>query len=115
MIASNNSSFARVGDGILDIGSVVKWHEVTFCSEPNNKYDSKAVGVYEGKEKVGYLYKGVLQDIMNGWLKRGDPVWGTMSSVDLEDNSMKIDMAFYWDMKKILNSDDCIKAKLGRD
>ena len=55
---------------------------IQFVKEPENKYDSNAVcAVYKGK-RVGYLYRGKLQSMVNDWLDRGDYYEATVSKAD---------------------------------
>lgn len=49
---------------------------LTLKQEPENPYDDKAVAIYRGKDQLGYLHRGRLQDMANDWLDRGDPVYG---------------------------------------
>lgn len=70
--------------------------ELNFVQEPENEYDAKAVAIYTiVGEKVGYLYKGKLQDMANDYLRMGFPVWGAISSIDTDENKYQICVAFY--------------------
>ena len=73
---------------------------VTFRQEPENKYDSQAVAVVIGRKRIGYLYRGRLQDMANDWIDRGDSVSGRISSIspysyDVKKDGIKIDLYFY--------------------
>lgn len=69
--------------------------KVTLRQEPENAYDSKAVAVYAAGMKLGYLYRGKMQDIANDFLKRGDPIWAHVSSVNDDDRKIRMFIAFY--------------------
>ena len=43
---------------------------VSFKQEPENKYDNNAVAVIYKEKKIGYLYKGKLQDMVNDYINR---------------------------------------------
>ena len=48
--------------------------ELKLVQEPDNQYDNRAVAILNLKdEKVGYLYKGWLQDMVNDFIKKDDP------------------------------------------
>lgn len=73
---------------------------VTLRQEPENKYDGQAVAVVIGRKRIGYLYRGRLQDMANDWLDRGDSISGRISSVspysyDVKKDGIKIDLYFY--------------------
>lgn len=73
---------------------------VTFRQEPENTYDHRAVAVVIGRKRIGYLFRGKLQDMANDWLERGDSVSGRVVRVDpdvydAKNNAVKIDLYFY--------------------
>ena len=85
---------------IFDRPDVVEGATVTLRQEPTNKYDNSAVAVVIGRKRIGYLYRGRLQDMANDWLYRGDSVHGRISSVapycyDAKKDGIKIDLYFY--------------------
>jgi hypothetical protein len=49
----------------LDIGNVI-----ALQAEPENTYDSYAVAFYKGNDKIGYIRKGTLQDMIHDFMKR---------------------------------------------
>lgn len=70
--------------------------ELQFKQEPENEYDKKAVAIYTmSGEKIGYLYKGKIQDMVNDYLRLGLPVWGAVSLIDTDDNRYEIAITFY--------------------
>ena len=76
-------------------------------SEPENEFDSRAVAVYaftpsknEGKTKVGYMYRGRLQNMANDWIANDKHTFCQFSYIDLsipdaKKNGVKIDISFY--------------------
>lgn len=85
-----------VGDSIpngINIGD-----RVVFVQEKDNEYDENAVLllVVPQKRKLGYLYGGKLQQMVNDYLNRGDKVTARISQIN--NNSVDlvcIDMVFY--------------------
>lgn len=80
--------------------ALVEGASVTFRQEPENTYDHNAVAVVIGRKRIGYLYRGKLQDMANDWLERGDTVCGRVVRVDpniydAKNNAVKINMYFY--------------------
>lgn len=68
---------------------------VTLEAEPSNAYDPKAVIVKWGYQKIGYLYKGKLQDMANDFIADGLPIWCATSSLDPDERIIYISIAFY--------------------
>ncbi len=73
---------------------------VSLRQEPENTYDHRAVAVVIGRKRIGYLFKGKLQDMANDWLDRGDAVSGRVVRVDPEAydakmNAVRINLYFY--------------------
>lgn len=78
----------RYADHALQPGDALK-----FIPEPNNQYDAGAVAIYHGADKVGYMYRGRLQDMCRDFTERGDKVAGIVVSDDFGKMIYKI--AFY--------------------
>lgn len=80
----------KVGDRIICI------------QEPTNEADSKAVMLMfvPQRKKLGYLYRGKIQDMVNDYLNRGDKVVARLSYLTFKPEfCVKIDIAFYKKMK----------------
>ena len=69
--------------------------EIVFAREPENEYDSNAVAVYLDGDKIGYVYKGCTQDMVNDWLKRDEPVLGHLSRILPDENKVTYMIGFY--------------------
>lgn len=75
--------------------------------EPENEFDSKAIVVktHRGK-KLGYLYRGRLQDMVLDFFEReNDCVIAKVSYTDIENNKVQIALSFY----RELTSSDIVK------
>lgn len=72
-------------------------NRITFIQEKSNKYDNKAVLLLlvPQQRKLGYLYRGKLQDMVNDYIGRGDKVTARISNIVQPGNRVMIDMAFY--------------------
>lgn len=75
-------------------------------AEPDNQYDPHAVKILSGLDKIGYLFRGKLQDMANDFLKKGLPVEVSVDSI--ADDSFTCGLGFYKDM----NTFDSISATL---
>ena len=74
---------------LLEVGKYITLHQ-----EPSNAYDKKAIAVYRKDTKVGYLYRGKLQDMANDYLDCGEnEVLGYIDSLD--GDSFTIALGFY--------------------
>lgn len=77
--------------------SLLRIHdEITFAKEPTNAYDSNAVAVFDKARniKVGYLYKGSLQDMVNDFISGGHPIRSRITDITPE-GKIQIEVAFY--------------------
>lgn len=78
----------KYADIPLEAGDKLK-----FVPQPDNQFDAEAVAIYKGTDKVGYMYRGWLQDMTHDFLKRGDAVAGVAVSDDFSKAVYKI--AYY--------------------
>lgn len=61
--------------------------------EPNNEYDSKAVAVYFGNIKIGYLKKNRLQDMYHDYAAKGGAISCYVAAV--EEQEIYVRLEFY--------------------
>lgn len=69
--------------------------EIKFVQEPENEYDDKAVAIYLGDKKLGYVYKGQIQDMINDFITRGDAVVGYINKYSKNENTATYKVGFY--------------------
>lgn len=82
--------------------------------EPDNEYDSKAVKVTtDGVTKLGYLFKGKLQDMANDWLKKDLPIEAQIDSVSKK--FVTIGIAFYKDINSFRSIDATLTKTSKKD
>lgn len=74
---------------------------ITFKQEPDNEYDKNAVAVYLNDTKVGYLYRGRTQDMVNDWINRDLPFWGYVNKIDTANNKATIKIGFYRSLNEL--------------
>lgn len=73
-------------------------NRVVLIQEPTNEADDKAVMLMfvPQKRKLGYLYRGKIQDMVNNYINRGDKVVARLSYLTFKPAKIvKIDIAFY--------------------
>lgn len=63
--------------------------------EPENPYDSKAVAVYDGNQRIGYIYRGAGQDMTNDFLRRGNTVLTYVQEKNMDFGEIYMKMAYY--------------------
>lgn len=86
-----------VWDGIIPPNTTSN-NKIVFIQEKNNKADNRAVLILlvPQKKKLGYIYRGKLQDMINDYLDRGDKVNARISKIEPPPyTSVKIDLAFF--------------------
>lgn len=69
--------------------------DVEFKKEPDNEYDSNAVAVYWKMQKIGYIYRGKMQDMINDYIYTRCPILSHISSVNDDEKTIKLFVAFY--------------------
>ena len=74
---------------------------ITFKQEPDNEHDKNAVAVYLNDIKVGYLYRGKTQDMVNDWISRDMPFWGYVNKIDAINNKATIKVGFYRSLNEL--------------
>lgn len=75
--------------------------KIIFKQEPNNEYDDRAVALYLDENKIGYLYRGRTQDMVNDWIKKNDYFWGYINKIDVENTTATFKIGFYKDINKL--------------
>ncbi len=69
-------------------------YPISLVAEPENAYDNKAVALYQNGEKLGYLYKGVLQDMANDFIKVGLNIDAELVSHNRSENKIIVKLMF---------------------
>ena len=77
----------------LDTSLINKWVEL--IQEPTNQYDKNAIIVSYDDTKLGYVFKGTLQDMANRWLSSSDDKELLSRVEDIENGSIYVYLAFY--------------------
>ena len=72
----------------LDIGNKIK-----IQAEPENTYDSYAIAFYKENDKIGYIKKGTLQDMIHDFIKRNAPILAYINIID--NDGIKLLLGFY--------------------
>lgn len=75
--------------------------KITFKQEPDNEYDNHAVAIYLNESKIGYLYRGRTQDMVNDWIRKDDYFWGYINKIDIENNTATFKIGFYKDINNL--------------
>lgn len=68
--------------------------KVELIHEPENVYDNKAVMLKVNNIKIGYLYKGRLQDMFHD-LQNELLIYSCISNIEIENNKVQIFLGFY--------------------
>jgi len=84
-----------IRDNKPDYSNLKPYMPINFIPEPSNPYDPNAVIVNAGDINIGYLYKGKMQDMVNDFLKRGNPIQAFISKVDQSSDIVQFSIGFY--------------------
>ena len=68
---------------------------ISFKQEPENEYDGNAVAIYLNDDKIGYIYRGAIQNICNSYIAKGYPVLGHINKYDTETKKATYKIGFY--------------------
>lgn len=68
---------------------------VQLLHDPDNKYDNNAVMLIANGIRIGYLYKGKIQNMVNDFLRYGWPIISHIESIDRENRVIEIFLGFY--------------------
>lgn len=69
--------------------------QICFKQEPDNPYDENAVAVIMGENKIGYVYRGHIQDMINDWCKKDFEVGAHLNRIDVNKNKVTFRIGFY--------------------
>lgn len=78
-----------------EISQCTIYDETELVQEPNNQYDSNAVMIVFRGVKVGYLYRGFIQDIVNDFLNKDLPVFSYIHSIGYDSRAAFINLYLY--------------------
>lgn len=92
-LAYQYEDVAVAGSGHYDVSSVKPGSVVKFILEPENQYDAKAISLYVGNEKIGYLPRNKLQDMAHDFMSRGGDVAARVTAV--EGQTVKVVLGYY--------------------
>lgn len=73
---------------------------LTFKQEPENPHDEKAVAVYLNDIKIGYIYRGLIQDMFNDYTNRGWIVMGYLNKYSVAEEKATYKIGFYKPLEK---------------
>lgn len=68
---------------------------ISFVKEPNNPTDPHAVAIYLNNKKIGYVNRGQVQNMINGWIHNNDYFTGFMSAYYPAENRATYKIGFY--------------------
>lgn len=72
-------------------------NKLYFAQEPTNIHDNKAVAIIliPQRKKLGYLYRGKLQDMANDYIRRGDKIKARITYVNHSTKEVKMSLSFF--------------------
>lgn len=98
--------YSNVKIAMPSLNSVSLGDFLSFEQEPTNTYDDKAVKIMCGLDKIGYVYRGKMQEMINDFLKKELPIEARIDSIS--EDYLSYSIAFYKD----INSFDSVNAVL---
>lgn len=72
-------------------------NKLYFVQEPANIHDNKAIAIIliPQRKKLGYLYRGKLQDMANDYIRRGDQIKARITYINHSTKQVKISLSFF--------------------
>lgn len=92
-----------LADGAIDTISGNGGKSITFKQEPENMYDNNAVGIYLDDKKIGYIYRGKIQDMYNNYINHGWLILGYINKYSVCDNKVTYKIGFYKPLEHFKN------------
>lgn len=83
---------------------------VRFVPEPNNPFDKRAIYAIAKNTKLGYLYKGKIQDMVHDFCSQECPVIARIETVSHTEKEIYLCMGFY--RSPLISNDDGKSFKL---
>ena len=83
-----------IGDMFNDFMSNID-KPLTLRQEPENEYDNKAIALYLGDVKCGYMYKGNLKDIVNSYFANGYTMKAAVATYNEAEKKATFDLCVY--------------------
>ena len=77
----------------LVIGNAGK--TLDFVQEPENPYDEKAIAIYLNSNKIGYVHRGGIQDMIHDCIMRNWRFWGYLNKYSIEEKTATYKIASY--------------------
>lgn len=68
---------------------------IVFKLEPDNQYDDNAIQLWSNNQMLGYVFRGKLQDMLHDFIKRCDPIYAMVFSVNPQNQKITYSVAFY--------------------
>jgi hypothetical protein len=78
-----------------DFSQINLGDDIKFIQEPSNPHDNKAVAVISKGIKLGYIYRGTMQDMINDYINRGDPIFSCVKTIDDGNKLIYLFIGFY--------------------
>ena len=63
--------------------------------EKSNKFDLNAVAVYDGRQRIGYLFRGIGQDMSNDFINHGNIIVAYLSEINAKEKRLTMNIAYY--------------------
>lgn len=91
--------------------------EALLISEPTNEYDENAIYVSWNDNKLGYIPRNRLQDMVHDFRKKDKPIYSVISNLTIDEESETVDnvflyIGFYTNISEDFKNCDTISSKL---
>ena len=92
----NNVQIAVLKGQEPDFATISIGEKVNLVQEPDNPYDSKAIAIFANDgNRLGYVYRGNMQEMINDFLNRNGIVIAEISDINFEEYQLYINLSFY--------------------
>lgn len=68
---------------------------IKLIPEPDNEYDSETISVYLNGEKIAYIYKGKIRDMIHDWKKRDWKICAYINKYNVAEKTATYKIGFY--------------------
>lgn len=82
-------------DQLPDFSKIELYDELSFALDPENPTDLKSVKIFCRDIFIGYVYSDRVRDMITDWLRREEPIFSAVKSIDPNEKRISYYIAFY--------------------
>lgn len=82
-------------DGAIEFIAGKGGKTLSFVQETENPHDNNAIAIYFDDVKLGYVFRGNIQNMLNDWISRGHYFFGYINKYSVDEKKATFKIGFY--------------------